>query len=92
MWIKYGPKNSGVKKHGTRILRAVWQQLSECYNANLRNLAGPWDRSYGFDMNLYVSCIGVYIWSFAGKQAAPLLPYVSILDVLVVPLTKDVDL
>ena len=77
MWIKYGPEGSGVKKHGTRILQAVWRQLSDFYNPNLKNLAGPWDRSYGFDMNLYASCIGVYIWSIAGKEAAPFLPDVS---------------
>lgn len=30
----------------------------ETYNPTLRNVAGPWDRTYGYCMTQYLACIG----------------------------------
>ena len=34
----------------------------------MRNFAGPWDRTYGYDMNNYVAIMSLWIWSFIGKE------------------------
>ena len=74
LWAKYLPNESPLKSEGERILKAVWAQLGETYNANMKNLAGPWDRSYGYDMNRYYAILSTYIWSFHGRQNAPVYP------------------
>lgn len=74
LWTKYSPDDSPLKSEGKRILQAVWAQLGETYNANMKNVAGPWDRSYGYDMNRYYAILSTYVWSFHGRAAAPVYP------------------
>ncbi|KAK1978689.1 hypothetical protein LZ30DRAFT_632695 [Colletotrichum cereale] len=72
LWAKYMPADSSLMgKNGARMIKAVWKTLGNMYNANLRNVAGPWDRTYGFDMNQYVAILNIYIWSLVGKDKAP---------------------
>ncbi|KAF9877402.1 hypothetical protein CkaCkLH20_05102 [Colletotrichum karsti] len=72
LWAKYMPPDSSVMgRHGARMIKAVWDTIGDVYNANLRNVAGPWDRTYGFDMNQYVAILNIYIWSLVGKEKAP---------------------
>ncbi|KAK2736834.1 hypothetical protein CKAH01_18877 [Colletotrichum kahawae] len=71
MWAKYMPETSLMGQNGGRMIEAVWETIENMYNANLRNIAGPWDRTYGFDMNQYVAILNVYIWSLIGKSMAP---------------------
>lgn len=71
MWAKYMPESSLMGQNGGRMIEAVWETIGNMYNANLRNIAGPWDRTYGFDMNQYVAILNVYIWSLIGKSKAP---------------------
>ncbi|KAI8273427.1 hypothetical protein K4K60_010871 [Colletotrichum sp. SAR11_57] len=71
MWIKYMPESSLMGQNGARMIEAVWETIGNMYNANLRNIAGPWDRTYGFDMNQYVAILNIYIWSLVGKSQAP---------------------
>ncbi|KAJ3952853.1 hypothetical protein N0V92_010705 [Colletotrichum tropicale] len=71
MWAKYMPKSSLMGQNGARMIEAVWETIGNMYNANLRNIAGPWDRTYGFDMNQYVAILNIYIWSLVGKSQAP---------------------
>lgn len=70
LWAKYMPKDSVMGREGQRVLVEVWDLLAEMYNPNLRNLAGPWDRTYGYDMNKYVGILSVYLWSMLGEKAA----------------------
>lgn len=70
LWAKYMPKDSVMGREGARVLGEVWDLLALMYNANLRNLAGPWDRTYGYDMNKYVGILSVYLWSILGEDAA----------------------
>lgn len=51
LWAKYFPANTTFGANGGRMIREVWDYTTELYNANLKNVAGPWDRSYGFDQN-----------------------------------------
>jgi hypothetical protein len=70
MWAKYLPKDSVMGKNGPRMLKAIWETTAELYNPTLNNLAGPWDRAYGYDMNKYVGIVSIYIWSLLGKAQA----------------------
>lgn len=72
LWAKYMPSDASVMgAHGPRMIEAIWTTVGELYNANLRNIAGPWDRTYGFDMNLYVGIMNAYVWSLVGLARAP---------------------
>lgn len=71
LWAKYLPASSVMGANGARMIADIWTTVGELYNANLRNIAGPWDRSYGFDQNLYVGIMNIYLWSVVGSDRAP---------------------
>jgi hypothetical protein len=77
LWAKYMPESSLMGQHGPNMIRETWTSLGELYNANLRNVAGPWDRSYGFDMNRYLSILALQMWTLVGKDKAPVYSRVS---------------
>jgi hypothetical protein len=64
-------------QHGPDMIHHTWTSLGQLYNANLKNVAGPWDRSYGFDMNRYLSILALQMWTIVGKENAPIHPKVS---------------
>ncbi|KAF3764102.1 hypothetical protein M406DRAFT_260292 [Cryphonectria parasitica EP155] len=71
LWAKYLPESSVMGANGARMIKDIWTTVGELYNANLRNIAGPWDRTYGWDQNLYVGIMNAYIWSLVGEDKAP---------------------
>ncbi|KAJ5596203.1 hypothetical protein N7450_002661 [Penicillium hetheringtonii] len=71
LWSQYGSEGSLLKTHAPEMLTASWDELAQLYNANLRNIAGPWDRVYGYDMNSYVSLTAAVIWGAVGREYAP---------------------
>ena len=71
LWNQYGTSDSLLKKYGPEMLTYSWEELGQLYNANLKNLAGPWDRSYGYNMNEYASLVGAVIWGAIGREKAP---------------------
>jgi hypothetical protein len=77
LWAKYMPTTSLMGQHGAEMIRHTWTSLGQLYNANLKNVAGPWDRSYGYDMNRYLSILALQIWTLVGKEAAPVNSRVS---------------
>ena len=50
---------------------ALWRDMAQFYHADLRNLAGPYDRSYGMDMRQYASVIGIWMRLALDKDRAP---------------------
>lgn len=70
LWAKYMPQDSVMGREGPRMIRQVWEYTASVYNPAMRNVAGPWDRSYGYDMNKYVAIIGIQLWSLLGKDQA----------------------
>ncbi len=70
LWAKYMPADSVMGQNGVRMLQQVWNTTAALYNPTLKNLAGPWDRAYGYDMNKYVAILGAYIWTLLGKSQA----------------------
>jgi hypothetical protein len=50
---------------------ALWRDIARFYHAGLRNLAGPYTRSYGMDMRRYAATLGLWVWAGVGAAHAP---------------------
>ncbi|GME36463.1 hypothetical protein GTA08_BOTSDO00397 [Neofusicoccum parvum] len=77
LWARYMPADSVMGREGTRMLQATWSSVTSLYHAGLKNSAGPWDRTYGYDMTRYLSILALHIWNLVGRSASPLIdkPY-----------------
>lgn len=60
-----------LRKLGDTMEQALWQDFSLMYHAGMKNMAGPYDRSYGMDMQHYVSLVGMWVCLEIGHEAAP---------------------
>ncbi|HUP86486.1 MAG TPA: hypothetical protein VM143_12530 [Acidimicrobiales bacterium] len=60
-----------LRSAGARIEAALWRDVSRWYHPGMRNLCGPWSRSYGMDMRTYASLLGVWMWPAVGRSAVP---------------------
>lgn len=74
LWRAYG-LTERTRAMGREMEEGLWRANGDFYNANLRNLAGPYDRSYGMDMQSYVSMMGLWmrLATSAGKAPLPSL-------------------
>jgi hypothetical protein len=71
LWRSY-PVLSPLLAHlGAEMEATLWRDVAQFYHADLRNLAGPYDRSYGMNMLDYVSVIGAWIRLATNKTLAP---------------------
>lgn len=77
LWAKYLPTSSLMGAEAPRMIAQIWDSVGQLYNANLRNIAGPWDRTYGYDQNLYVGIMNAFLWSMVGAERAPAINTVS---------------
>jgi len=68
LWSKYLPKDSLMTSRAPGMIANIWQSIGNLWHPQLLNLGGPWDRSYGYDMNKYVSLIAFPIWGAVGKE------------------------
>ncbi|QRD84357.1 hypothetical protein F9C07_1677559 [Aspergillus flavus] len=80
MWTKYAAESSVMKAKGKTILQATWSNIAQLYHAELKNLAGPWDRSYGFDMQKYFGIMSAHIWTLVGKETSPVIDKVYMMS------------
>jgi len=71
LWRSYG-STAAMREMGANMEAALWRDLAAFYNANLKNIAGPFDRGYGMDMQSYVSVVGVALRMELGERLAPL--------------------
>ena len=78
LWSKYLPRDSVMGEYGPIIANYTWQAVGQLWHPGLKNMAGPWDRSYGYDMNRYVSLMALHFWTLAGKESSSLVKYVSL--------------
>src|SRR6185437_5035282 len=46
--------------------------IADFYHPGLRNIAGPYDRSYGMDMETYVAYTGIWLRALLPSDKAPL--------------------
>jgi hypothetical protein len=70
LWRSYAASDL-LREGGAEIEAALWRDIARFYHADMRNVAGPYDRSYGMDMRRYVACLGMWIWLATGYDQAP---------------------
>ncbi|KAK8008222.1 hypothetical protein PG991_010773 [Apiospora marii] len=73
LWCKYLPADSAMSAYGPQMLRDTWSAVAQLWHPEMRNMAGPWDRAYGYDMNRYVSLMGLWMWTLIGKEKSSLI-------------------
>lgn len=56
---------------GAAMEEAVWRDVARFYHAEMRNVCGPYSRSYGMDMEHYAALLGMSIWLGVGRTDAP---------------------
>ncbi len=50
-----------IKQMGQTLEKEFWHEATTFYNANLKNMPGPYFRGYGMDMQKYFSIMGIWI-------------------------------
>ena len=71
LWRDYG-FTPLMRQRGSEMEAGLWRTTADLYNANLRNISGPYDRSYGMDMQSYVSVMGLWLRTVLDADHAPL--------------------
>jgi hypothetical protein len=78
LWSKYLPQESIMAQRGPDMLAKTWEAVADLWHPGMKNMAGPWDRSYGYDMNRYLSLMALWLWVLVGKENSSLISKVSI--------------
>ncbi|OHE97741.1 hypothetical protein CORC01_06946 [Colletotrichum orchidophilum] len=73
LWSKYLPKDSIMTQKGPQMLGDTWKAVAQLWHPGMKNMAGPWDRAYGYDMNRYVSLMALWFWTLIGKENSSLI-------------------
>jgi hypothetical protein len=89
LWRDYG-FTPLMRQRGEEMEAGLWRTTADLYNANLRNISGPYDRAYGMDMQSYVSVMGLWLRTVLDAEHAPLtgfdnLPVDHVPDLWLVP-------
>lgn len=82
LWAKYLPPSSTMALAAPSMIASTWESVGELWHPQLKNLAGPWDRSYGLDMQRYFSLMALHLWNVVGKDASGLPEFVCPLSPL----------
>lgn len=70
LWRRYGA-TPHIRAIGSEMEAGLWRDLAAFYNANLRNISGPFDRAYGMDMESYISVVGLALRTVLDANQAP---------------------
>jgi hypothetical protein len=71
LWRHYGPTEE-MRRMGTELEAELWKDIAAHYHAGLKNMAGPYSRAYGMDMNKYTQMTGLWLRTELGAEMAPL--------------------
>ena len=71
LWRDYG-STERMRKIGAEMEATLWRDIADFYQPELRNISGPYDRSYGMDMESYVAVVGVWMRNALDAKLAPL--------------------
>lgn len=71
LWREFGPTKA-FREWGAEMEAGLWREIAKYYHAGLHNLCGPYDRTYGMDMQRYVSLTGVWMALVLDGPEAPL--------------------
>ncbi|WP_420111246.1 hypothetical protein [Pseudactinotalea sp.] len=69
-WAEHG-SSALLRRAGSIMLDGMWRDVARFYHPDLRNMCGPFDRSYGMDMRRYVGPLGLWLWCLTGRGHAP---------------------
>lgn len=69
-WRRY-LADSAIHEYGAYMEAELWRDTMRYYHAGLRNLCGPFSRSYGMDMTRYTALVSLAFWMAFGKAATP---------------------
>ena len=72
LWRSYPTLSPLLAQLGSEMEALLWRDAAQYYHADLQNLAGPYDRSYGMDMRRYVAVIGIWLRLALDQTRAPL--------------------
>ena len=61
-----------LRQLGASMEATLWTDIADFYSPTLRNIAGPYDRSYGMDMESYIAVTGVWLRTVLPAATAPL--------------------
>ena len=64
------PLTEEMARMGTEMEAGLWRDIGLFYHAGMRNLCGPYDRSYGMDMRHYHAMVGAAIALASDSRAA----------------------
>ncbi|MDQ2948374.1 MAG: hypothetical protein M3Y27_20965, partial [Acidobacteriota bacterium] len=70
LWRVHGG-TPAIRQMGADMEAALWRSIAQFYHAGLKNMAGPYDRSYGMDMRRYVSLLGLWLRTVLPANTAP---------------------
>ena len=76
LWSTYLPEDSVMSKMGPVMYRGTWDAVAALWHPGLKNMAGPWDRAYGYDMNRYFSVMALWFWAYLDKEASSVVEQV----------------
>lgn len=71
MWVTFST-SPRLRELGRRMEELLWQEIARFYHAGMKNMSGPFDRSYGMDMRKYVTSVGISMRLGLGKELAAL--------------------
>ncbi|MBI1878737.1 MAG: hypothetical protein HYR94_11030 [Chloroflexi bacterium] len=71
LWRRYA-SSAYLRELGNLMEVALWREIGQFYHAGLKNLCGPFDRSYSMDMNQYISVVGLWIAQVVEPPFVPL--------------------
>lgn len=77
VWIRYAAPNSSLPIYAKEMFSGLMTLTKNLYNANLKNFVGPFDRSYGYDMNQYFAITAATVWGLVGREYAPMPKQIS---------------
>ncbi len=69
-WRRY-LADSSVHPLGRDLEHGLWRDVARYYHAGLKNLCGPFTRSYGMDLTRYTALVSMHIWMAYGKDRTP---------------------
>ena len=72
LWAKYMPEDSVLKQRGPDMVASVMETVSQLWHADMKNLAGPWDRTYSFDMNNVLCILALFLDPIVGRNQSSL--------------------
>lgn len=76
LWRIYGLSAEVFRTPGAAMEAELWRDIARFYHAGLRNLCGPYDRSYGMDLTHYIGVVALWIALAVPPEQAP-MPDVS---------------